>query len=228
MLSAYRVLDLTDERGLACGQILADLGADVIQVEPPDGSTARRVGPFYKGEPDPERSLHWWAFSRGKRSVALDLDDPDGQRALRRLVEGADFLIESEEPGAMAARGLGYDDLAALNPRIVYVSVTPFGADGPKAHYAATDLIVQASAGAMTLTGDPDRPPLRTGGVSAWSYAGVEAAGAALIAHYACLRSGRGQHVDVSAQLSANLAAGFTRAARGFRSSGRRPTASSR
>jgi len=210
MLSAYRVLDLSDERGLACGQILADLGADVIQVEPPDGSSARRVGPFYKGERDPERSLHWWAFSRGKRSVALDLDDPDGQRALRRLVEGADFLIESEVPGAMAARGLGYDDLAALNPRLVYVSVTPFGGDGPKAHYAATDLIVQASAGAMTLTGDPDRPPLRTGGVSAWSYAGVEAAGAALIAHYGCLRSGRGQHVDVSAQLSANLAAGFT------------------
>jgi crotonobetainyl-CoA:carnitine CoA-transferase CaiB-like acyl-CoA transferase len=210
MLSPYRVLDLCDERGLACGQVLADLGADVIQIEPPSGSPARRIGPFYKGEAHPERSLHWWAFARNKRSVALDLDTREGQRALRRLVEGADFLVESETPGTMAARGLGYDDLAALNPRLVYVSITPFGQDGPKARYAATDLVVQAAAGSMILSGHPDRAPLRTAGVSAFSYAGAEAAGALLIAHQERLRSGRGQHVDVSAQLSANLAAGFT------------------
>ncbi|MEE9279102.1 MAG: CoA transferase [Myxococcota bacterium] len=209
MLSPYRVLDLTDERGLLCGQILADLGADVIQVEPPGGSSARRRGPFAKGEEHPERSLHWWAFCRNKRSVVLDLDDEDGRAAFRGLVRAADFLIESE-PSAMERRGLGVDALAALNPALVHVSITAFGREGPKAEYAATDLVVQASAGSLILNGDPDRAPLRTAGVSAWSYAGAEAAGAALIAHRERLRSGRGQHVDVSAQQASNLAAGFT------------------
>jgi crotonobetainyl-CoA:carnitine CoA-transferase CaiB-like acyl-CoA transferase len=210
VLSPYRVLDLTDERGLACGQVLADLGADVIQVEPPEGSPARRVGPFFKGETDPEHSLYWWAYARNKRSVIIDLENPDGRGALRRLAEGADFLVESDEPGAMAARGLGYEELASLNPALVYVSISPFGQRGPKARYAATDLVVQASSGGMILAGDRDRAPLRAGGISAWSYAGAEAAGAALVAHHERVRSGRGQHVDVSAQLATNLSAGFT------------------
>jgi crotonobetainyl-CoA:carnitine CoA-transferase CaiB-like acyl-CoA transferase len=210
VLSPYRVIDLTDERGLACGMVLADLGADVIQVEPPEGSRARRVGPFFKGEADPERSLYWWAYARGKRSLVVDVDRPEGQATLKRLARGADFLIESDEPGAMTARGLGYAELASLNPSLVYVSITPFGRHGPKAGYAATDLIVQAAAGGMILAGDPDRPPLRAGGVSAWTYAGAEAAGAALVAHQERVRSGRGQHVDVSAQLATNLSAGFT------------------
>ena len=93
MLNAYRVLDLTDERGLICGQMLADLGADVIQVEPPGGSPARRIGPFYQGDYDPERSLTWWAYTRGKRSVELDIDSNDGRAAFRQLVESADFQI---------------------------------------------------------------------------------------------------------------------------------------
>ncbi len=210
MLSPYRVLDLSDERGLLCGQILADLGADVIQVEPAGGSRARRVGPFLRSGADPERSLQWSAYARNKRGIALDLDDADGRRAFLGLVDGADFLIESEAPGALAARGLGYAELAARNPGLVYVSISPFGQDGPKAGYAATDLIVQAACGSLALSGDPDRAPLRTGGVTAWAYAGAEAAGAALIAHFERVRSGRGQHVDVSAQLAANLAAAFT------------------
>jgi crotonobetainyl-CoA:carnitine CoA-transferase CaiB-like acyl-CoA transferase len=210
LLSPYRVLDLSDERGLACGQVLADLGADVIAVEPSGGSSARRRGPFYKGEPHPERSLLWWAYARNKRSVELDLERDAGREALRRLAAGADFWIESDAPGAMTARGLGYDELAALNPALVYVSISPFGQGGPKAGWAATDLTVHAASGGMALNGEPDRAPLRPGGISAWTYAGVEAAGAALIAHFARVRSGRGQHVDVSAQLSTNLAAAFT------------------
>jgi crotonobetainyl-CoA:carnitine CoA-transferase CaiB-like acyl-CoA transferase len=210
MLSPYRVLDLSDERGLLCGQILADLGADVIAVEPPGGSRARRIGPFLRGDTDPEGSLVWSAYARNKRSVALDLDGTEDRGAFLRLAGGADFLIESDAPGAMAARGLGYADLAARNPGLVYVSISPFGQDGPKAGYAATDLIVQAASGSLVLSGDPDRAPLRTGGVTAWAYAGAEAAGAALVAHFERVRSGRGQHVDVSAQLAANLAAAFT------------------
>jgi hypothetical protein len=207
MLSPYRVLDLCDERGLLCGQILADLGADVIAVEPREGSRARRAGPFQNGVAGPERSLQWQAHARNRRGVALDLDDASDRRAFLGLVEGADFLLESDAPGALAARGLGYADLAARNPGLVYVSISPFGQDGPRAGWAATDLIVQAACGSLVLSGEPDRAPQRTGGVSAFAYAGAEAAGAALVAHFERVRSGRGQHVDVSAQLSANLAA---------------------
>ncbi len=200
MLSPYRVLDLTDERGLLCGQILADLGADVIAVEPPGGSPARRIGPFAGDVPDPERSLLWWAYARNKRGITLDLDQDDGREKLRQLAAGADFLIESAAPGQMAARGLGYGDLAAINPALVYVSITPFGRTGPKAHYAATDLILMAAGGPLLLPGDDDRAPLRVGVAQAYAHAGAEAAGAALIAHRERQRSGRGQHVDVSAQ----------------------------
>ena len=207
MLSPYRVLDLSDERGLLCGQILADLGADVIAVEPPGGSSARRIGPFAGDVPGPERSLHWWAYARNKRGITLDLDTDDGRESLRRLVAGADFLIESAPPGEMAARGLGYADLAAINPALVYVSITPFGQDGPKARYAATDLTILAAGGVLVMQGDEDRPPVRVSAPQAWAHAGAEAAGAALVAHHERVRSGRGQHVDVSAQQAVLLAA---------------------
>ncbi len=206
MLNAYRVLDLTDERGLICGQMLADLGADVIQVEPPGGSPARRIGPFYQGDYDPERSLTWWAYTRGKRSVELDIDSNDGRAAFRQLVESADFLIESDTPGTMAGRGLGYEDLAEINPGLIYVSITPHGFDGPKAHYAATDITIAASSGLQHLSGDPDRAPVRVTVPQSFLHGAAEAAGAALIALHERKRSGKGQHVDTSAQQSMNLA----------------------
>ena len=200
MLSPYRILDLTTERGMFCGQILGDLGADVIMIEPPGGSPARHLGPFYHDMPHPDRSLFWWALNRNKRSITLDITSSDGQMILRRLVAGAHFLIESDMPGALAAYGLGYDDLAVLNPALVYVSITPFGQDGPKAHYADSDLIILAAGGPLVLTGDADRPPVRVSVPQASLHAGAEAAVAALIAHHERQHSGRGQHVDVSAQ----------------------------
>ncbi len=200
MLSPYRVLDLTNERGLLCGQILGDLGADVIKVEPPGGSPAREIGPFYEDEPHPDRSLYWWAYNRNKRAITLDIDAAEGRDLLRRLVEGAHFFVESGMPGFLAARGLGYEDLAAINPGLVYVSITPFGQDGPKAGYAESDLIIIAAGGPLMLTGDHDRPPVRVSLRQAYEHAGAEAAVAALIAHHERQRSGRGQHVDVSAQ----------------------------
>jgi crotonobetainyl-CoA:carnitine CoA-transferase CaiB-like acyl-CoA transferase len=200
MLSPYRILDLTTERGLLCGQILGDLGADVIQVEPPGGSPARQLGPFYRDQPHPDRSLYWWAYNRNKRSITLDLAARDGQAILRRLVAGTHFLIESDTPGALAGRGLGYADLAAINPALIYVSISPFGQDGPKASYADSDLIILAAGGALVLIGDDDRPPVRVSVPQAYLHASAEAAVAALIAHHERQRSGRGQHVDVSAQ----------------------------
>jgi crotonobetainyl-CoA:carnitine CoA-transferase CaiB-like acyl-CoA transferase len=206
MLSPYRVLDLTTERGLLCGQILGDLGADVIQVEPPGGSPARRLGPFVDDLPHPDRSLFWWAHTRNKRSITLDLDHPDGRRILLRLAATADFLVESDAPGAMPARGLGVDDVARVNPRCVYVSITPFGQDGPRTQWADSDLVLIAASGPLLLTGDADRPPIRLPVPQAYLHAGAEAAVAAMVAHHERQRSGRGQHVDVSAQQALALA----------------------
>ena len=107
LLSPYRVLDLTDERGLLCGKILADLGADVIQIEPPGGSTARDIGPFYKGDIHPEKSLFWWAYVINKRGITLNLETRDGRQLLQRLVQDAHFLIESGPPGDLESLGLG-------------------------------------------------------------------------------------------------------------------------
>ncbi|HEV7733067.1 MAG TPA: CoA transferase [Candidatus Binatia bacterium] len=199
MLSPYRVLDCTNARGLLCGQMLADLGADVIAVEPPGGSPARRLGPFADDVVDPDRSLVWWSYARNKRSITLDLERPEGRDIFRRLAASAHFVIESDDPGVMPARDLGP---AALDPSLVYVSITPWGQTGPKAHWADSDLILLAAGGPLVLTGDDDRPPVRLPVPQAYLHASADAAVGALIAHHERQRSGRGQHVDVSAQQS--------------------------
>ena len=206
LLAPYRVLDLTDQRGALAGMILADLGADVIAVEPPSGSPARSVGPFAGDLQDPERSLYWWAYARNKRGITCNLDSPDGQTLLRRLAQSADILIESAPPGAMAARGLGYEQLRPLCPDLVYASISAFGQDGPKAGYAETDLILMAAAGPLILAGDAGNPPVRVSVPQAWHHAAGETASAAMVALLARKRIGRGQHVDVSAQQSAAAA----------------------
>ncbi len=206
MLSPYRVLDLSTERGLLCGQLLGDMGADVIKIEPPGGSPARQLGPFLGDGPHPDRSLYWWAYNRNKRSITLDIDRPEGRDLLKRLVPTAHFIIESFNPGDMAARGLGYDDLAALNPTLVYVSISAFGQDGPKATYADADLIIMAAGGPLVLTGDDDRPPVRLSVPQAYLHASADAAVGALAAHHESIRSGRGQYVDVAAEDSVGMA----------------------
>jgi crotonobetainyl-CoA:carnitine CoA-transferase CaiB-like acyl-CoA transferase len=206
VLRHLRVLDLSDGGALLCGRILADLGADVIQIEPPGGAAARRLGPFAGGEAGVERSLFWWAYARGKRSLVLDLDAEADRRALLALARGADVLVESGAPGELAARGLGAAELAAANPALVVVSITPFGQDGPRAHDAATDLTVLAAAGPLALTGDTDRSPVRVVVPQAFLHGAAEAAVGALVALHERARSGRGQHVDVSAQQAATIA----------------------
>jgi crotonobetainyl-CoA:carnitine CoA-transferase CaiB-like acyl-CoA transferase len=206
MLEPYRVIDLTNHRGLLCGQILADLGADVIQVEPPGGSSGRRIGPFAGDVVDAERSLFWWAYARNKRGVTLDLSRDAGRELFRRLVAGADFVIESERPGTLAAWGLDHTALAEVNPRIITVSISPFGQAGPKADWAESDLVLLAAGGPLVLQGDEDRAPVRLPVPQAYLHAAAEAAVAALVAHHEHARSGLGQHVDVSAQQAVALA----------------------
>src|SRR5260370_26867944 len=180
MMSAYRVLDLTTGRGLLCGQMLADMGADVIKVEPVGGSPARGIGPFYKDAPHLDRSLYWWAYNRNKRAITLDLERDAGRDLLRRLIERADFLIESHSPGYLSKHNLGFADLAKINPALIYVSITPFGQDGPKAGYADSDLLVLRAAGPLILAGDADRPPVRLSVPQAYLHACADAAVAAL------------------------------------------------
>src|ERR1700720_3421054 len=205
MLSAYRVLDLTDYRGNLTGLLLAALGAEVIAIEPPGGSNSRKTGPFIADKPGTERSLIHWSYNRGKKSVVLDLTDAVDRQHFLALVRGADVVIESFASGYLRSMGLDASIMAACNPALVHTSITAFGSDGPKANWAATDLILMAAAGVSMLAGDPDRAPVRISLPQAWLHAGAEAAGATLIALHERVRSGLGQHVDVSAQQAAML-----------------------
>ena len=200
LLAPYRVLDLTDERGLLAGKILADLGADVVQIEPPGGNPARNIGPFYGDDPQPEKSLFWWAYAANKRSITLDLEQKDGQALLKKMVGEADFLVESFTPGYLDTLGLGYDLLAEINPKLVMVSITPFGQDGPYSNYQATDIVGMALGGFMYLTGDDDRAPIRVSFPHFYLHGGAAGATAAMLAHTYRITSGQGQYVDVSCQ----------------------------
>lgn len=202
MLSPYRVLDLTSGGASLAAEMLADLGADVVLIEPPGGVPERHSGPFYRDRPDREASLSFWALHRNKRSVVLDLSSERGRAEFLELAAGADVLFESRSPGWMEAHGLGYADLAARNPGLVVVSLTPFGRSGPKSSWAATDLTITAASGAMIQTGDEDRAPLSSSAPQAWLNAGSDAAVGALLALAERQRSGRGQQVEVSAQTS--------------------------
>ena len=200
LLDPYRVLDLCDDRGLLAGKILADMGADVVQVEPPGGSPARNVGPFHGDDPNPEKSLFWWAYAANKRSITLDLENRDGQDLLRKLVAKSDFLIESFAPGYLENLGLDYGQLSAINPRLVMVSITPFGQDGPYSNYQASDIVGMALGGFMYLTGDDDRAPVRISFPHFYLHGGAAGATAAMLAHTYRVTSGQGQYVDVSCQ----------------------------
>ena len=160
-LGPYRIVDLTTDRAWMTGRLLADLGADVVKVEPPGGDPGRRLGRHAGDSGHPDDSLTWWFQNRGKRSVVLDLDDRVGRRQLQQLVSGADVVLESFDPGWLEERGLGPEALIGQHPGLVVTSVTPFGRTGPHAGHRATDLTLAAASGMAWLTGDPDRPPLR-------------------------------------------------------------------
>jgi len=199
-LDGFRVLDLSDETGFLCGRMLAELGADVIKVEPPGGDAARRRPPFVGGTADPERAVTWLAYNASKRGVTLDVMRAEGRGVLDRLCATADALIETYSPDAIAAAQLDYATLHAAHPQLVVCSITPFGRSGPYADYRASDLTITAMGGNMALTGDPDRAPLRCTMPSSYYHGGAEAASGLLVALLARAVIGHGQHVDVSLQ----------------------------
>ena len=200
MLAPYRVLDLTDGRGALCGRVLGDLGADVIKVEPPWGDDARRIGPFYNDDPHPENSLFWAFNAANKRSITLDIESEASRPVLTKIIQSSHFFVESSPPGSMDSLNLGYEAVRKLNPDLIYVSITPFGQNGPYANYKAVDLIGMALSGMMYLTGDTDRPPVRISTPQFWAIGSASAAAGAMIANHHRLLTGKGQFVDVSCQ----------------------------
>ncbi|MBI2958202.1 MAG: CoA transferase [Chloroflexi bacterium] len=201
-LAPYRVLDLTDESGVFCTKILAALGADVIKIEPPGGDPTRRIGPFYHDDPDPGKSLHWFTYNLNKKSITLNLERASGRELFQRLARTAHFIVECFRPGHLDALGLGYPEVNAINPGIVFTSITPWGSTGPHSKSKGSNLVVSAASGFLHLCGDEDGPPVQIATPMAYVQTGLEAAAATMVAHTCRQRTGRGQHVDVSAQES--------------------------
>ena len=204
LLPGVRVLDVGQGiSGPYCGKILAQMGAEVIKVEPPDGDSARRMGPFPKNISHPEKSGLFLALNANKYGVTLDLSSPEGADSFRKLAATADIVIENPPPVFLEDLGLGYESLKAINPGIVFSSITPFGNRGPYKDYKATDLVLYHMSGhAHGLLGavkDPDNdPPIRAGGHQAEFVGGLAAATATMMALYGKRMTGIGGRIDIS------------------------------
>ena len=200
------VVELTDEIGSYCGKLLADLGADVIKVEPLGGGKQRHIPPFFGGEVGIENALPFWAQNTSKRSISLDLTNVKDCARARDLMLAADVVIEDFEPGYLKEYKLSYADLCEERPDLVYASVTPFGQTGPHANLKATDLIIQAMAGVLILAGEISDPPNFLYGNQGAICASIQAAQGILLALHLAESCGFGQHVDVSAQEALSVA----------------------
>ena len=204
LLQGVRVLDLS--RVLAgpwSSQILADYGADVIKVERPEiGDDTRTWGPPWWGDPADRMSAYYLSTNRGKRSIAIDIATPEGVALVRQLAAEADVLLENYKVGQLARYGLDYASLSALNPRLVYCSVTGYGQTGPMAGAAGYDFAIQATGGLMSVTGEkdgtPGSQPQKVGVAVADLFTGLYATTAILATLIERDRSGRGRHIDAA------------------------------
>jgi benzylsuccinate CoA-transferase BbsE subunit len=200
VFAGLRVLDLTDHKGALCGRILADMGADVIKVEPPGGDPARQIGPFLDDQPHPDRSLFFWFYNLNKRSLTLDLSTAKGAEVFGRLAQSADLVIESFPPGHLSKLGLGWDDLHRINPALILCSISPFGQTGPYRDYKADDSVLTALGGMLYVCGYPGKTPVRPVGLQAYHPGSHYAAIGIMGALFARAQSGAGQWIDVSIQ----------------------------
>lgn len=200
IFTGLRVLDLSDHKAALCGRILADMGADVIKVEPPGGDAARQIGPFLDDQPHPDRSLFFWFYNLNKRSMTLDLKNPRGVEIFSRLAQSADLVIESFAPGGMAEMGLGWERLHALNPALILCSIAPFGQTGPYRDYQANDSVLAALGGMLYVCGYPNERPVRPVGLQAYHPGSYYAVIGIMGALFARSNNGTGQWVDVSIQ----------------------------
>ena len=198
-LAGVKVIELA--RILAgpwAGQTLADLGADVIKVEAPEGDDTRRWGPPFIERDGDKTAAYFYATNRGKRSITCDFRTSEGQEVVRKLVADADVVIENFKVGGLAKYGLDYASLQAINPRLIYCSITGFGQTGPYAHRAGYDFIIQGMAGVMSVTGEPGGQPQKVGVAVTDIFTGVYAATAVLAALVQRGVTGVGQHIDMA------------------------------
>lgn len=203
-LAGIRVIDMADDLGELCGRLLADLGADVIRVEPPSGSNSREAPPL---APDGRSSLYFAFRNAGKRGITLDISSERGREVLHQLLEGADIWIESNPPGFLANHGLSPTRILERHPSLIITSITDFGQSGPHRGYVGTDMIGYAMGGMLYRAGAAHRPPVVAPGAQAYDTASITAAFATLSAFFKRLKSGRGQWLDISVQeATANLA----------------------
>lgn len=201
-LAGVRVIDLCDGLGAYCTKLFADMGADVIRVEPPGGAQDRNVPPYLHGESGVRWSIPFLFTNTNKRSVTLDLQRAEDRDILLRLIRTADVLVESQAPGFLDSIGLGPDELRKTHPALVYTSITHFGRTGPYKDYVGSDLIGQAAGGILYLSGEADGPPLKLAGDQAYMATSLYAAIATVMALYAAQAKGEGCHIDVSVQES--------------------------
>lgn len=206
-LDGVRVVEIASTWGAWAGRMLAELGADVIVIEPPGGHFTRTFGPFAGDRPHPDRSLWWWYYNASKRSVVLDLDATEGPSQFRRLVAGADVVLEGETPGRLAEAGVDHTDLRPARPELIWTSVTSHGRASPRSARPWTDLTMMAAAGVAWMNGYDDHslPPMRGRGNQSLQIAGIHAAMGTLTALVHRDVSGLGQHVDVSAFAAGNV-----------------------
>ena len=198
-LASLRILDLASGSFGYAGRLLAGFGADVIKVEPPDGDPVRGWPPFTGDEEHIERSLRHLHLSAAKRSITIDLDHEQGRDLLRRVVRECDAVVESFDPGELAARGLAYDDLLAERPDLVMASVTHFGQDGPYAGYRGAEIVDAAIGGYLKLTGDPDREPVKPYDDLVLQHAALHATVALVAGLTHRDATGEGDHFDIAA-----------------------------
>ena len=210
-LHGIRVLDLSRVlAGPYCTMVLGDLGADVIKVESPEGDETRGWGPpFASGE-----SAYYLCVNRNKRSIVLDFKTEAGRAILHELVKRSDVLVENFRPGTLARFALDFDSVAAVNPNLIYCSITGFGQTGPLRDKPGYDFMIQAMGGLMSITGEPEGEPMKVGVAVADLFAGQNAVIAILAALQARAQTGKGQHLDVSlfdsqVAMLANVASNF-------------------
>src|SRR5262249_12948061 len=193
-LTGYRVLDLAGPLGFHCTKLIADMGADVVKIEPPGGDEARGIPPFKDDSPHPEKSLYFLHFNTNKRGITLDVEKRDGRAILLQLAKKADVVIETYRPAQREELRLGYQELSAVNPGLVHASITPFGETGPWRDYKANDMAGIALGNLLYLAGEPGEPPLQPPGEIAYGMASAHRALRGSVGLFHPLPNGRGQH----------------------------------
>jgi len=202
LLQEIRILDLADEKASFCSKLLADLGAYVIKVEKPGGDSSRKIGPFLGNSPHPERSLFFYYHNTNKLGITLNLEHPLGREIFLRLVKKTDIVVESFQPGYLRDLKLDFEILKEANPKLILVSVTGFGQNGPRKNYQSCDMVASAYGGQMYVSGSPSTPPLKPFGEQSYFTASLNAAIGILLALRKRVHTERGEHIDISLQES--------------------------